>query len=125
MESILEKRYAIMCQRHMSPEDWEAKNPILRSGEMGVEDGTQKFKFGDGVTPWNSLKYSAGGVTVMCLADEWPADYILQEGQIGVEEDTGLCKYGDGETVWDELPYAKAYAYGLNIGNSDSAGGVQ
>lgn len=39
---------------------WEAQNPLLQRGEMGIEQDTGKFKIGDGVTRWNSLGYSSG-----------------------------------------------------------------
>jgi hypothetical protein len=38
--------------------NWSAADPVLDSGEMGVETDTGKFKFGDGVTAWNSLMYA-------------------------------------------------------------------
>jgi len=37
---------------------WTAANPILSEREMGIEVDTNKFKFGDGVTAWNSLDYA-------------------------------------------------------------------
>lgn len=37
---------------------WSSINPILAEGEMGIELDTRKFKFGDGITTWNSLDYS-------------------------------------------------------------------
>ena len=42
---------------------WTAANPVLASGEMGVETNTNQFKIGNGSTPWNSLPYGgiAGG----------------------------------------------------------------
>ncbi len=39
---------------------WTEKNPTLGKGQIGVELDTKKFKFGDGITPWNSLSYGAG-----------------------------------------------------------------
>ena len=39
---------------------WTAANPVLQSGEPGVETDTLKMKIGDGVTDWNSLDYIAG-----------------------------------------------------------------
>ena len=39
---------------------WTAANPVLASGEMGVETDTNQFKIGNGSTPWNSLPY--GGI---------------------------------------------------------------
>ena len=40
---------------------WAEKNPVLRLGEMGIETDTNMFKFGDGVTAWNSLAYAGKG----------------------------------------------------------------
>ena len=37
---------------------WEAANPTLAAGEIGIETDTNTFKFGDGSTPWNSLSYA-------------------------------------------------------------------
>ena len=39
---------------------WTSENPVLGKGEIGVEIDTTKFKFGDGITAWNSLPYASG-----------------------------------------------------------------
>lgn len=39
---------------------WTQTNPILALGELGLETDTQKFKVGNGVTPWSALRYSSG-----------------------------------------------------------------
>ena len=49
-----------IIQRHDTSANWTSINPVLAAGEMGVETDTNKFKFGDGVTVWNSLAYAAG-----------------------------------------------------------------
>src|SRR3546814_14204781 len=36
---------------------WISHNDILLDGEIGWERDTNRFKVGDGVTPWNSLSY--------------------------------------------------------------------
>lgn len=41
--------------------NWTSNNPVLAAGEMGIETDTNKFKFGDGSTAWNSLSYAGGG----------------------------------------------------------------
>jgi hypothetical protein len=38
--------------------NWTAANPVLSSGEIGVETDTQKMKTGNGVTSWTSLIYT-------------------------------------------------------------------
>ena len=37
--------------------NWESHNPILSSGEMGIETDTNEFKFGNGTDAWNDLSY--------------------------------------------------------------------
>ena len=36
---------------------WTAKNPVLESGEIGIETDTNLIKIGDGSLQWNSLNY--------------------------------------------------------------------
>lgn len=49
--------------RRDTASNWTTENPVLLSGEMGIESDTNKFKFGDGVKAWNDLPYvmSEGG----------------------------------------------------------------
>lgn len=46
--------------RNDTATNWATNNPILGAGELGIENDTNKFKFGDGVTPWNLLPYVVG-----------------------------------------------------------------
>jgi hypothetical protein len=53
----------VLAQRRGLAAEWEAVNPILHGGELGVE-GTptvdmDRMKIGDGETPWNDLPYIA------------------------------------------------------------------
>ena len=48
---------------YLSAAEWVNKNPILQAGEFGIENDTQKFKIGDGVTKWSNLPY-VSGITV-------------------------------------------------------------
>lgn len=43
--------------------EWTSVNPVLLSGELGLETDTNKKKIGDGSTPWNSLPYEYTGAT--------------------------------------------------------------
>lgn len=53
--------------------NWQQTNPLLASGEMGIELDTRTFKVGDGVLRWNALPYGglqgppgpAGGVPLL------------------------------------------------------------
>ena len=50
--------------------EWTQKNPVLRAGEPGIELDTQKFKIGNGITPWLILPYFSNDdlVAVMIAA---------------------------------------------------------
>lgn len=49
---------ARMQQRQDTRAAWEAANPVLLEGELGiVNDDPGLYKMGDGVTPWNGLPY--------------------------------------------------------------------
>lgn len=48
---------AILKQRRNTASNWNSSNPILASGQMGLETDTFRFKVGDGSTAWNSLPY--------------------------------------------------------------------
>ena len=48
------------AQRRDTAANWTAVNPVLLSGEWGLETDTRKLKIGDGVTAWNALAYNGG-----------------------------------------------------------------
>jgi len=51
----------ILLRRGTSTE-WNTKNPVLATGELGVDTTQGKIKLGDGTTAWNSLSFiNAGG----------------------------------------------------------------
>lgn len=41
--------------------NWISVNPILASGEPGLETDTNKIKYGDGIHRWTVLSYASGG----------------------------------------------------------------
>ena len=46
-----------IIQRHDTAANWDTHNPILAEGELGfISDQNNRYKIGDGVTPWKSLK---------------------------------------------------------------------
>lgn len=59
--------------------EWEGVNPILLSGEPGVELDTFKLKIGNGILAWKDLPYIAGGAgttliyNAIEIVDELPA----------------------------------------------------
>lgn len=38
--------------------NWTTNNPVLLTGELGIENNTGYFKIGDGATTWNDLPYA-------------------------------------------------------------------
>ena len=109
--------------------NWEAVNPILAAGEMGLEPDTRRTKIGDGVTAWNDLQYTLGDLQVdgktvnsemgVSIASQDPQSWLSTvnarfnwAGTDGVAYDSMGNLYLSG---WQE------YNYDLNNnGNSDS-----
>ena len=48
-------------QRGNTSTQWASLNPILYSGEIGIEIDTRKVKHGDGESHWNDLPYWRNG----------------------------------------------------------------
>lgn len=46
--------------RRSTAAEWSSANPVLLSGELGLETDTAKFKIGNGTSAWNALPY--GGI---------------------------------------------------------------
>ena len=60
---------AIQIQlRRGTASQWTTANTLLAQGEIGLETDTNKFKFGDGVTTWNSLAYYPTGTVTSVAA---------------------------------------------------------
>jgi hypothetical protein len=81
--------------------EWQAGNPVLAPGEIGLELDTGKFKLGDGITAWNSLEYglaSAYDVAVnngfIGTESEWLDSLIGPQGEQGLPGADG----SDGST---------------------------
>lgn len=55
------RRVRAIVNKHTTQLDWNAKNPILMDGEMGVESDTRKFKIGNGYDTWKQLEYFVPG----------------------------------------------------------------
>jgi hypothetical protein len=60
---------------------WAATNPVLASGEIGVETDTRQFKFGNGATAWNSLAYGVAASAGAGLSDAALLDRANHTGQ--------------------------------------------
>ena len=80
--------------RNDTAENWRTENPILLMGEMGIEIDTNRFKFGDGVTPWNDVSYGQVEAT-----DIFRTDMLTVNAHGGVAANEDL----DGLTVQEVL----------------------
>jgi hypothetical protein len=56
--------------RRGTASQWASQNPVLLSGEWGLETDTRRMKQGDGTTAWNSLTY----------AFIFPTDFVAGSG---------------------------------------------
>ena len=68
--------------RRRTAADWTSVNEVLLEGEMGLETDTRKFKFGDGVTAWNSLTYASGGAVTSVAGKT--GDVTLDKADVGL-----------------------------------------
>lgn len=53
----------VIKSRRSTAAEWVSANPVLASGELGIETDTRKLKAGNGSTAWNSLGYINAGST--------------------------------------------------------------
>ena len=74
-------RQTLIQNRRDIASKWTSVNPTLAVGEFGVETDTNKFKIGDGVTPWQNLAYQGasglptGGTSGQVLAKLSSSNY--------------------------------------------------
>lgn len=73
--------------------DWQTFNPVLKAGELGLESNTKRFKFGDGITAWNSLPYGVDFSEVATAAQGAKADTAVQPGDLGSAALTSASDY--------------------------------
>jgi len=59
-----------MQQRRGLESQWTSVNPILAAAEIGYELDNNKFKIGDGITPWNDLGYFEDASSVQQLIQD-------------------------------------------------------
>ncbi|ADO99005.1 YadA domain-containing structural protein [Prochlorococcus phage P-SSM7] len=105
--------------RRGNGQEWQNSNPILAQGELGIELNTGRFKIGDGVTPWNTLRYerpiestsntantlvqrdndgnfSAATVTATIIGNASTASRLASSRQIQLIGDVGGSQIFDG-----------------------------
>ena len=125
--------YSRIRPRRGTAYEWSTINPILESGEWGVEvpdqgigEGFCRFKIGNGLDRWNSLKYAFDGTTAASIDGGSVTDFHviqLRAGLLSTWEDINpvlnanepvfitdlnTIKVGDGEHEFTELPFINA-----------------
>ena len=107
-------------------------NPILGNGQMGYETDTCRIKMGNGVNPYNMIKYAAGGsgssgedgVVMEVIADRKQSldniNPIIPANTYVVETDTHQIKLGDGKTSYKDLPYIEAKMVSSSYNDTDN-----
>uniref|UniRef100_A0A6C0AQL9 Uncharacterized protein n=1 Tax=viral metagenome TaxID=1070528 RepID=A0A6C0AQL9_9ZZZZ len=101
--------------RHDTSGNWNlVYNPVLQSGELGVDLSLRQFKFGDGVNTWINLPYqgSTGSTGPAGSTGTGTAGYVGPRGPPG---DTGIT----GPTGSNTTGYT---GYRGNTGNSGPTG---
>jgi hypothetical protein len=77
--------------------NWAQNNPTLRSGEIGIETDTLKFKVGNGTHPWNSItSYAfkpgqANGVATLNSLGKLNVDQLPDNFSIGTDIETAVA----------------------------------
>ena len=107
--------------RRGGAQEWANSNPTLAQGELGVELDTGRFKIGDGVTAWNSLRYerpvestsntantlvqrdpdgnfAAGTVTATLIGNASTSTRLASTRQIQLSDDIQASGVFDGST---------------------------
>ena len=75
-------------QRNDTAANWTSVNPVLGKGEMGVENDTRKFKFGDGISTWTELEYAS-------------SDEIVVDAEVSAESENPI----QSKAMFEELRY--------------------
>ena len=97
--------------RRGSAEVWKMNNPILKRGEPGFVIDENKLKIGDGVTPWNDLKYIDNVADLSEYLSEKPGE--ICEGKTfsvhtGELTDTKILKFNSDGSFPSEQKTASA-----------------
>ena len=133
---ILDEKQGKSLNRIDTKTNWEAVNPVLAIGEMGIEkDGLlQNIKVGDGVTPWNSLQYmfkscpyEVGDILVTMNATDpavrWPGTQweVFAPGRVLIGAGTGQDSRGESKT-FEIGETGGEYQHQLTTGNCHHIG---
>lgn len=97
--------------RRDTSDDWSSYNPVLASGEPGIELDTNRFKVGNGILEWNDLPYMLGNLSGLVLKI---GSNDITAIQWGVEEVLNIVGSGDTQIQYnDESNKITIYSSGV------------
>lgn len=106
MSNVELKNVRIVLRNDISS-NWKTTNPVLLKGEMGIETDTKKFKFGDGVTQYNSLAYVSAEKAVVQSKAPSASDSGYDIGTLWVDSSEKksyiLCDNSESAAVWKKI----------------------
>lgn len=84
---------------------WTSVNPVLGSGEIGIETDAnpRKFKIGDGTTAWSSLPYAGGKFDDRTNSAWTSANPVVPVGDTALNTTNAEIRIGDGVSKWNQL----------------------
>lgn len=94
-------RYRI---RRGTPGEWATKNPVLMSGEQGLELITGVVKLGDGVTPWNDLPVYKRWEDIKAYVDAEISAVVAGAGGVSEQDLTDHVNSQTPHPVYDDGP---------------------
>jgi hypothetical protein len=90
---------------------WSKNNPILALAEPGYETDTGKIKYGDGITPWNELKYFGAN------------EAMIASGVYAVSNYSELPVVGDSKLIYKVEDERKIYQWNAMESKYESLSG--
>lgn len=96
-----------MQQMRGTYEKLRTENPILLAGQICIEKDTNRFKVGDGSTPWNGLKYANASVVEMARVpaatdDTFPVGQVWKNTS-GTKKFYILDSVAPGAAAWKQV----------------------
>ena len=80
--------------KHGTSTQWATENPVLLAWELGIETDTNRGKFGDGVTNWNSLPYAIRTYTDFIGSGSTASSGLVPEPPSTIGSSKFLCEDG-------------------------------
>ena len=91
--------------------EWEARNPVLKEGELGYESGTKKYKIGDGFRRWLELPYFIDEQATKTYVDARVAELAPTVAGVSQQDLLDHINAEEPHTAYDDgVPFDLIYA---------------